>query len=241
MSERHYNDDEVAAIFERAAEAEHANLPAPAEAGGLTLAALQEIGREVGISPESISRAARSLEQAGRPVSRMFLGLPIGVGRTVEFDRPLSDADWERLVADLRETFRARGTIRYDGPFRQWTNGNLQALLEPTANGHRLRLQTVNGDSRTLMTMGTAMLSIAVASTIALTMAGTLGNSGPVTGITVMAVMGLGLLAAGALRLPAWARRRRAQIEEVTTRLALEAATPPPGDQEVRGGPRPTA
>jgi hypothetical protein len=66
-------------------------------------------------------------------------GLPIGVGRTVELDRPRSDSDWERLVADLRETFEARGMVRYDGPFRQWTNGNLQALIEPTPSGHRLR------------------------------------------------------------------------------------------------------
>jgi hypothetical protein len=125
MTDRRYNDDEVAAICERASKAEHANLPASAEAGGLTLAALQEIGREVGISPDAVSRAARSL--------------------------------------DLREIFKARGAIRYDGPFRQWTNGNLQALLEPTQNGHRLRLQTVNGDSRTLMRMGTTMLVAAAA------------------------------------------------------------------------------
>ena len=101
-------------------------MPVPAEGKGLTLAALQDIGREVGISAESISQAARSLDQAGRAASQRFMGLPIGVGRTIEFDRPLSDSDWERLVADLRETFEARCTGRYDGPFRQWTNGNLQ-------------------------------------------------------------------------------------------------------------------
>jgi hypothetical protein len=67
MSERRYNDEEVAAIFERASETELTALPAPAEGRGLTLAALQDIGREVGISPESISLAARSLDQTGRP------------------------------------------------------------------------------------------------------------------------------------------------------------------------------
>jgi len=116
MRERRYNDEEVAAIFERASKTEHAALPLSPESKGLTLAALQDIGREVGISPESISLAARSLDHAGRVASRTFMGLPIGVGRTVEFDRPLSDADWEGLVADLRTTFEARGTVRYDGP-----------------------------------------------------------------------------------------------------------------------------
>ncbi len=87
MSERRYTDEEVAAIFERAAETEHTALPVAAVGKGMTLAALQEIGREVGISPALISHAARSLEMAGMPTSRRFIGLPIGVGRTVEFDR----------------------------------------------------------------------------------------------------------------------------------------------------------
>jgi hypothetical protein len=77
MAERRYTDEEVAAIFERATETEHAALPA-AEGKGMTLAALQEIGREAGISPESISAAARSLDTAGRLTSRTFMGFPVG-------------------------------------------------------------------------------------------------------------------------------------------------------------------
>lgn len=227
MSERHYTDDEVAAIFERASETEHSGLPAPAEGKGLTLTQLQDIGREVGISPESIALAARSLEQAGRQASRRFMGLPIGVGRTVEFDRPLSDSDWEGLVADLRTTFEARAVVRYDGPFRQWTNGNLQALVEPTPTGHRLRLQTVKGDSRALMTGGVVVLGGATATLIAIAAAGGLGNTGTVTGIGFLAMLGLGMFAAGALRVSGWARRRKAQIEEVISRLAVAARTPP--------------
>ena len=238
MSEREYNDEEVAAIFERASETERIASPRPAEGKGLTLAALQEIGREVGISPESIAHAARSLEQAGRPATRTLMGLPIGVGRTVEFDRPLSDADWERLVADLRETFEARGTVRYDGPFRQWTNGNLQALLEPTPNGHRLRLQTMKGDSRSMMAGGLTVLGGAAATTVAVALGGGLSNPGSITGIGFMALIGLGMFAIGALRIPAWARRRRTQIEEVTARVTIAASTPPQDDSNTGGNPR---
>ena len=218
MTERQYTDEEVATIFERASKTEHAPLPVPAEGKGLTLAALHDIGREVGISPESISRAARSLELAGRPAQKRFMGLPIGVGRTVEFDRPLSDADWERLVADLRTTFDARGTVRYDGPFRQWTNGNLQALLEPTPTGHRLRLQTVKGGSRALMTGGGVLLAASAAITIVSAVAH-LGHTGAVSGAGFMALMGTGMFASGALRLSSWARRRKTQIEEIIVRL----------------------
>lgn len=241
MSERQYNDEEVAAIFERASESEPTILPVPAEGKGLTLAALQDIGREVGLSPELIALAAQSLDQAGRPASQRFMGLPIGVGRTVEFDRPLSDSDWERLVADLRTTFEAPGTVRYDGPFRQWTNGNLQALVEPTPNGHRLRLQTTKGDSRTLMTGGVVFLGGAAATLIAVAVAGGLSNASTVTGVGFMAIMGLGMFAAGALRVSGWARRRSAQIEEVIGRLATTAQTPQQDDSYPGRDPRGTA
>lgn len=220
MSERQYNDEEIAAIFEQAAKAEHTARPLPAETTGLTLAALQDIGREVGISPESISLAAKSLDQGGRPAQRTFLGLPIGVGRTVEFDRPIADADWERLVADLRTTFEARGTVRYDGPFRQWTNGNLQALVEPTPGGHRLRLQTVKSDSRAMMTGGILALGGAGATAIALAVTGGLANAGTGSGIAFLGLMGLGMFAAGALRVSGWARRRKAQFEDIIARLS---------------------
>ena len=237
MTERQFNDEEVAAIFERAAEAEHGALPASSEGKGMTLAALQEIGREVGISPESIALAARSLDQAGRPASRSFMGLPIGVGRTVEFDRPLSDPEWESLVADLRTTFEARGTVRYDGPFRQWTNGNLQALLEPTPNGHRLRLQTVKADARAMMTAGGAVAGGAAATLIALAMAGGLGDSGTLTGIGFMAAAGIGMFTAGAVRVSGWARRRRTQMEAIIARLAASAKRLPDGSNSSRDIP----
>jgi hypothetical protein len=238
MSERRYTEEEVAAIFRQAAETEPAVVPATLEGKGLTLAALQEIGREVGLSPELISLAARSLDMGGRPASRTFMGLPIGVGRTVELDRPLSDPEWERLVGDLRETFQARGNVKYDGPFRQWTNGNLQALVEPTPTGHRVRLQTVKGDSRTFMTGGMAVLGGAAATAVVLAVTGSLGQSSSGAGIGFMAALGLGMFAAGALRLPGWARRRRAQIDAVTARLVAAAESPsrdlpnPAGDPE---------
>ena len=111
----------------------------------MTLAQLQEIGREVGIAPVMVAEAAKAIDLLGRPMSRYFLGLPIGVGRTVNLDRKLSDEEWERFVVDLRETFDARGRLKSEGSFRQWTNGNLQALLEPTPTGQQVRLRTLKG------------------------------------------------------------------------------------------------
>ncbi len=221
MTERRYSEDETAAIFERAAEAQHTarrQLPA---GGGMTLADLQEIAREVDIPPELVAEAARWLDRGGKPVSHTFLRLPIGVGRTVDLGRRLSEEEWERLVVDLRETFDARGTVRTDGSFRQWTNGNLQALLEPTAAGHRLRLRTVKGNARRLMAGGFAALAGSVAAMIAVALTGGTSDAGALSGIGFLFVMGLGLFGIGALSVPGWARLRQRQMEAVAARLVL--------------------
>ncbi len=232
MNERRYSEDEVSAIFERAAEAQQAvrrTLP-PGE--GLTLTDLRAIGREVGIPAELIDLAARSVDQQGREASRTFLGLPLGVGRTVDLGRRLTDDEWERLVVDLRETFDARGALRSDGSLRQWTNGNLQALLEPTPTGHRLRLRTVMGGARQSMTVGLGMLGVSATVVIASAVTGHVAEALAATG----SLMGIGaaLFAVGAARLPGWARTRRRQMEGIAARLAL--ATEGPARNQVAAG-----
>lgn len=223
MKDRRYNEEEVAAIFERAADPERTGLRDLPAGEGETLASLQTIAQEVGISPELVVQAARSLDRAGRSTSQTFLGLPIGVGRTVELDWPTSDEAWERLVADLRETFEAGGRIRTEGSFRQWTNGNLQALVEPTEAGHRVRLRTVNGSARSLMVSGLAFLGIAGGVLVAATIAGGFGDTGSLSGIGFITAVGLGMFGVGALRLPAWARRRRIQMAGIAERLTGRA------------------
>lgn len=226
MSERQFSEEEVAEIFRQASESE--NLAAVSSGRGMTLAALQEIGREAGMSPEAIARAALSLDRTPRTQAQpqTLLGLPIAVGQTIEIDRPFTEADWERLVADLRSTFNARGVIRQDGSFRQWTNGNLQALVEPTPAGYRLRLKTMNGNIRRLMIMGLASIGIGAATFVSSAVAGTLGMD--VAGMGLLGIAGAGMVGFAALQLPGWARIRKAQMDEITTRVA-EANTLQPG------------
>jgi len=238
MSERRYSDEEVAAIFRQAAEDQQTVRPRPATDRGLTLAEVREIGRDVGIPSELIDRAAHSLDRVGDVGGRSFLGFPIAVRRTVDLERPLLDEEWEHLVGDLREIFEARGRVRYDGPFREWTNGNLHVLVEPTAAGHRIRMQTLKGNARTFMTAGLGFLGVAAAMLIPLIVTGQLGEAGSVSGLVVMAASGVGLFAAGALGLPAWARRRLDQMEDIAGRLATAAGTgdkvAPRGSEEDR-------
>lgn len=218
MTQRRFDEAEVAAIFRQAAEAQHTRQQQLPAGEGLTLAELQEIGGEVGISSELIRQAATSMEKGGVPTSRTFFGLPIGVGRTIELGRRLTDEEWERLVVDLRETFDARGTVRQDGSLRQWTNGNLQALLEPTETGHRVRLRTVKGDARGMMIGGVSMFGAGAVSLLAAVFQGTV-DAGMLSSLGFLATMGAGMFGAGALRLPGWARARRQQMQEIAHRL----------------------
>jgi hypothetical protein len=217
MSDRRYSDDEAAAIFARAADTQEVSRRRANSSAGMTLSELQEIGREAGIAPEAVAHAANSLARTPTPTARHFLGFPIGVGRTIELGRRLSDDEWERLVVDLRETFDARGRITAQGSFRQWTNGNLQALLEPTESGHRLRLKTLKANARMMMIGGLGALGFAAASLIAGLIGA--GEPGDMASIGMVALVGAVFLGAGALRLPSWASLRRRQMEEVIARL----------------------
>lgn len=222
MTDRRYSEEEVAAIFERATEAQQSTRRQLAAGEGMSLADLQEIGRDVGIPTDLVTQAAKALDQGARPASRSFLGFPIGVGRTIELDRRLTDEEWEHLVVDLRETFDARGQVSSHGSLRQWTNGNLQALLEPTPSGHRLRLKTVRGNSMALMSAGVAFMGMSAALLIVGLISGELGPT--LGGVGAFSFVGLGTFAVGVLRLPAWARTRQRQMDGVAARLALTAS-----------------
>src|SRR6266550_3107421 len=218
MAERRYNDKEIAAIFRAAAE-EGPQSPQRevARDEGLTLAELQSIGTEVGISSEAVAQAARAVDVRLGGASRTFLGLRIGVARTVNLNRRLTDEEWERLVVQLREVFNARGRTRSEGSLRQWTNGNLQVLLEPTDTGHRLRFGTVHGAARAAIGAGFGVLGVAAIVGVSGAIWGTLGDA--MSGIALMVAAGVGMIVSGALRLPRWARLRERQMEALATRV----------------------
>lgn len=218
MSERRYSEQEIAAIFRAAAEQPETTEPETAAADGLTLAQLQSIGREVGLSPEAIARAAHGVDL--RPVqARSVLGFPLAVTHTVQLQRHLTDDDWDRLVVQLREVFGARGRVRSEGSLRQWSNGNLHVLLEPTDQGHRIRFGTVHGGARAGIAAGLLLFGAAIVTAVATAVSGTLSEAA--SGIWIMVGVGVIMIANRALRLPAWARIRAQQMAALGERLAL--------------------
>ena len=233
-SERRYTEDEVSEIIDRATEAPTERISPCSDGTGLTLPELQEIGREVGIPDAVIARAARDLDQPrpGAVGHQTFLGQTIGVGRAVDLPRTLTDDEWHRLVVDLRETFNARGKIEDVGPFRQWTNSNLQVFLEPSEDGARLRLRTLKGNARTFQGMGlafaTAGLGMGVASLLA--------SAGDPTNALLLGTIGAGLFLWSRLSVPSWARTRARQFEEVIAKAAAAVSRSPASNEALPSG-----
>lgn len=216
MTNRRYSDEEVAAIFAKAIEAEQPTLEAPAREGGLTLNELHDIARDVGIAPDVVTQAANSLDAGAPAVARTFLGFPIAVERTVVLNRRLTDAEWELLVVKLRDAFDAKGRLSAYGSFRQWTNGNLQALLEPTKDGHRLRLRTRRAASQASMRMGMVMMGASGA----LAIAGVTMNAGNIVApMVALALGGIAMFASGVRPLREWAATRSRQMEAIAEDL----------------------
>ena len=226
MTERRFSDAEVAQIFERATSG-HA-VQATRAAEGMTLEELQSIGQEVGIPAEQITRAALSLSPGeGKPTQR-FLGMTTGVGHTVHLARKLTDEEWERFIVEVRETFNARGTMTSQGSLKQWSNGNLQVLLEPTEAGHRVRFKTVKGDAPGMLGGGLVISAVALIGEMTAVLTGVAHDVGLVASFGVLGAIGIGAAATTALRLPGWVRARKAQMEELGARVSAMALKPPP-------------
>ena len=226
MTERRFSDAEVAQIFERATSG-HA-LQATRAAEGMTLAELQSIGEEVGIPAEQITRAALSLSAGEAKPTQHFLGMTTGVGHTVHLARKLTDEEWERFIVDVRETFNARGTLTSQGSLKQWSNGNLQVLLEPTDAGHRVRFKTVKGAVPGTLGGGLVISAVAVIGEMTAVLTGAVHDVGLLASLGALGAVGIGAAATTALRLPRWVRARKAQMEELGARVSAMALKPPP-------------
>lgn len=217
MTERKYSENEVRRIFALATREKPAEPPPSTPTEGLTIAELQSIAREVGVEPSAVAAAVASLDSALPQSARNSLGMPVEVGRVVALTRAPSDEEWERLVAELRMTFKARGRVSLEGGARTWTNGNLFAIVEPAASGYRLRLGTRKGNARTLNILGGASLATGI---IAFGSAA-IGGGAYQTMVAPMAlgVAGFGALLANWLRLPQWAKDREDQMTRIAATM----------------------
>ncbi|HEY4219138.1 MAG TPA: hypothetical protein VGM67_18475 [Gemmatimonadaceae bacterium] len=210
MTERRYTDDEIASIFRIASEGSPLPERSTSTDDALSLTDLQAIGRDVGISPDAVARAALAIDMRREP-PRTFLGFPIGVTRTVDLGRRMTDDEWERFVVQLRDVFDATGTVRSEGSLRQWRNGNLHVMLEPTTTGHRLRFRTLNARATASFSASSVTMVVAAGFVVAGVISGRLPET--IFPAVVIGVVSVAMFANAALRLPRWARLRGQQME----------------------------
>lgn len=255
MSERRYSDDEMREIFGAAAEAEAQGLPRPdggagadslAPATGMSLAELQEIGAEAGLSPASIADAARRLE--GSAGAAEVQVAPAGAGALARLDAtrrmpltvaasgalagPLSDEQWHDLVARLRATFSATGTTQQTGRLRTWRNGNLEVHVEPTAPVSRSDAEGAGGSAWQvrLFTRSGQYSQGGVVGSMSGVGGGLLALIGQPEGGIFLAGAGLATLAWSFVGSRAWARQREAQFRDVVA-WTQHLATSAPDDE----------
>ncbi len=215
---RRYDDEEVAEIFRLAtgARTEGDRKALPLEEG-MTLAQIEEIGAEVGISRDEIARAAHSLQrrvEVERSLS--FLGAPRSVARTLHIDRALTDEEWGMLVSDLRRTFDAKGKVEVEGPLRSWTNSNLQVHVEPDGEGYAVRMRTKKGQVSQLALMGSVFAGVGLMSAMGLLLG--FGDDS-VSRAMAFLVAGLSMITWARVTLPGWARTRAEQMEGLAERI----------------------
>ena len=221
--ERRYNEDEISSIFANAAQ--RGQVPATTRAGsGLTLAELQQIGREVGLSDAAVAQAAARLDHPAvvwrqpATVTRRHFWLPVEAGKAVELPRGLTDEEWHQLVADLQTTFEARGRVIQSGTTREWHSSSARAVLQRSGNGERFGLHTTRRQG--IIMLWTAVVSFNVAAVSFFVAAAGLSTDVNYLRTSIFAALaGVGIVASTARRLRAWARLARQQVDGVIARL----------------------
>ena len=215
--ERRYSEEAIAEIFRQAAEAQADARNRASAADGLTLEEIQEIGAEAGLSPEFIQRAAARLEtQATEEPAPTLLGMPVGVARTVQLPGKMTEEEWHALVVDLRRTFNAKGRLHESAAFKEWSNGNLHIMLEPSGEGQQLRMRTFKQSARDLLMAGVGLSTISLVGMLILLLTG----AEFLESFATMPVLGAGVLMAlfGFMQIPGWARTRAQQMEDIGRR-----------------------
>ncbi|WP_420454628.1 hypothetical protein [Rubrivirga sp.] len=214
-SAHRFSQPEIEEVFARAAAAQERDRQTDL---GLTLDELQAVGAEAGLDPAHVAAAARAVA-AGEPDDKReaLVGVPVGVRRSATLDAPPSDLLWDTLVADLQETFSAKGKVERIGASRTWRNGNLRATLSPSGDGSRLRLQSNRRkDTQSLLTV--AVVNAVLAVVFSLNVFGP--EEDPVVFLALTAAFALAFAVGRQL---VWSGTRERQMEAVAARAQRTA------------------
>jgi hypothetical protein len=107
---REYGEDEVREIFALATVRDTEGRPATPVEDGLTLAEIQQVGREVDIDPEKLAEAASILDGSGRSWSRSYARFSVRRGRS-RLRKASDSGHMETCTRSWRHPPPARGYV----------------------------------------------------------------------------------------------------------------------------------
>jgi len=230
---RRFTDREVALVLRRASEIEESE--GTTQGGGLSLRDLQEIGREVGISAEAISRAVSTLDRRGSTLGGLA-GAPLVHKAAHAVPGELDETALRALVHLVDERADGAGTVSEALGSLRWTSADrfrsLQVSIAP--GGGETRIQVVEKSKPRLRGVVQAMPA-AWGMMLAMPVVGA-----GVGGLTVAGVLAGGALIGGAIGRGVWSflsSRSRARVTRLAEELSAQArdsALRPGGDGEER-------
>jgi hypothetical protein len=245
MSTPRYTEEQVRAIFERAAvRQEAARRAGAAGPDGLTLEELQQIGTASGIDPAHVAAAAYEV-LAEAPERETLLGMPVAIRRTRHLPGPVTDAVWEQMVAALRRQFDNAGIAGEVGRQREWTtapsgmkhSAPVRVEVVPEGDGCRVTIeQTLRRTALPFTIVAGAYSAVALLFGVLLA-AGALGSDGAFMP-ALFAAMALLMFGGAQVGFRLYARRQEARFEAALDRLELVAREAAPAGG-VRGAPTP--
>ncbi|MEP7384298.1 MAG: hypothetical protein ABI910_21655 [Gemmatimonadota bacterium] len=221
MTERRFDEGEVALILKRAAESNAVTLGTRAD--GLTLPQLRQVASEAGIDPAAVDQAAHALDSRVAQSVSPLLGTPLSPQYEQVVAGRLTDEDLPDLVLAIRRVMGRQGVVERDLGGFQWRARD--------AMGGRYITIHVEGERTLIRAMGNFRDGAMVSSMLA-------GMAGVVTSLIVLKTSGLlstlgvlnaPILAAAAL-LPArifWRRafgREDRRLREAVAEAASAAA-----------------
>jgi serine/threonine protein kinase len=232
---RKYRPDEIEEIMNKAAELEVTN---PTMSGSMTIGGVEEIARDVGIAPELVRKAERSLSRTHSretalesPKPNVFIGGPTRIMFERTVDGELDERDYTEMVDEIRRHLKEVGQVSQLGRSFTWTLNKGQSGLRNI----EIVISVRPGKTRILVQENLNHLIGAIFGGIGGGMGG--GGLGPMMGV-MFGALGLPGVAAAFL-VPAWltivyltartsyfyaVNRREKSLREVADRLAGLAA-----------------
>jgi len=181
VTERRYDEEEVALILRNAIDPAHRG---PTESSqGLTLAEVKEIAAEVGIDAKVVEAAATALEIRSTRTAHPLLGAPMTYQYEQWVDGRISAEDYADLMLAIRRVMQRHGIANTDRGELDWRArgglGGRYVTVRPSGDRTLVRVMGNFRDGATALFMGGGMM-------------GAIGTLAILKSVGLLATLGLG-------------------------------------------------